>query len=173
MPVTIVPHAITTAPCHRPLPKWSKHHRHYTTVSSNKRSTSPSTFTLRVASTWATTSRRLPFSPVVFFEHTPSLFAAYGVPRRLSSSSMFPRNVKKSQAPPAVGVSPSFSLKLKKKATRRSQSHIANHGSFSWDVWFGVLGLCSSVRLFCASDLLALSFSCVHSMPTFQVSCAG
>jgi hypothetical protein len=44
MLATIMPHAATTPPCHRPLPKWRGHHRHYTTVSIFKRSTSP-TFT--------------------------------------------------------------------------------------------------------------------------------
>jgi hypothetical protein len=53
MPATIAPHATTTPPCHRPLPKWHEHHCHYTVVSIFKRSTSPSTFTTQSCIHWS------------------------------------------------------------------------------------------------------------------------
>jgi hypothetical protein len=81
MPATIVPHATTTPPCHRTLPKWREHHCHYTTVSIIKRSTSPSTFTAQSCIHWSHHLLSPSLLSSCFFEHTPTTF------RRLRHSS--------------------------------------------------------------------------------------
>jgi hypothetical protein len=136
MPATIVQHAATTPSCHRPLPKWHEHLHHRTVVSSNKGAPPHRLSPLRVASTWATTSRRPPFSPALVFELTPAIFIVSSI------SSIFPINVKKRQAPLAVGVSPRLSLKLvywwlvptsQRRSSRREQQEVANPTSPTMD----------------------------------------
>jgi hypothetical protein len=133
---------------------------------------------LRVASTWATISRRPPFCPVVFFEHIQDTFAAYGIPRRLSSFLYLPQQCGEESSSSSyrcqVRAFPWSSStedwyqhkkRLEKRATRGIQPHITNYGSFSRDVWFRMLDSSSTVRLLCVPVIDSFSFSCVHSSP--------
>jgi hypothetical protein len=119
-----------------PYPKWHENLHHRTVVSINKGAPPHRLSPLKVASTWATTSRHPPFSPALFFELTPAIFIVSSI------SSIFPINVKKRQAPLAVGISPRLSLKLvywrlvptsQRRSSRREQQEGANPTSPTMD----------------------------------------
>jgi hypothetical protein len=179
MPATIVPHATTTPPCHRPLPKWREHHCHYTVVSIFKRSTPPSTFTAQSCIHW---SHHLPLPSFLSSCFLSAHTCHFRRLRNSSSIKLLPlsiptiwKRVKLLQLSVSVRAFPWSSTtegwcQHHKEEGWEEPHEGANPTSPTMARFLEMFKFCpldssGIVRLLCVPVLDGFSFSCVHSSP--------